>query len=85
MVMKLCGLRYREAYQTRHTYATLNLVAGANPMRVAWQLGHTTMKMLLEVYSRWLGAADQRREVNKLEAKFGHDFTTKRASRGKIP
>ncbi len=65
--LKLLGLRHRDAYQTRHTFATLNLMAGANPMWVSRQLGHTSMKMLLEVYSRWIDQADRSRERNKLE------------------
>lgn len=63
-----CGIRYRVAYQTRHTFATLNLMAGANPMWVSRQLGHKNMKLTLEVYSRWIDGADRRREVDKLEA-----------------
>ncbi len=66
-VMKKTGIRYRKPYQTRHTFATLNLMAGANPMWVSRQMGHTSMKMLLEVYSRWIDMADRSRERNKLE------------------
>lgn len=66
--IKACGIRYRNPYQTRHTFATLNLMAGANPMWVARQMGHTTMKMLLEVYSRWIDQADKSRERGKIEA-----------------
>ncbi|QLG87684.1 DUF3596 domain-containing protein [Chitinibacter bivalviorum] len=66
-IMRLSGLRYRNPYQTRHTFATLNLMAGANPMWVSRQMGHTSMKMLLEVYSRWIDLADRSREKNKLE------------------
>lgn len=66
--LKSCGVRYRKPYQTRHTFATLNLMAGANPMWVSRQMGHTTMKMLLERYSRWIDMADRSRERNKLES-----------------
>ncbi len=66
--LKSAGLRYRNPYQTRHTFATLNLMAGANPMWVSRQMGHTSMKMLLEVYSRWIDQADRSREKNKLES-----------------
>ncbi|WP_051228831.1 tyrosine-type recombinase/integrase [Paludibacterium yongneupense] len=65
--IKACGIRYRNPYQARHTFATLNLMAGANPMWVSRQMGHTSMKMLLEVYSRWIDMADRSREKNKLE------------------
>jgi integrase len=67
--LKELGLRHRAAYQTRHTYATMALMAGANPMWVARQLGHANMGMLLTRYSRWIEHSDHRSEVNKLEAK----------------
>lgn len=66
----LSGVRYRKPYNTRHTFATLNLMAGANPMWVARQLGHTSMKMLLENYSRWIDLADKQREKAKIESLF---------------
>ncbi|WP_373753614.1 tyrosine-type recombinase/integrase [Neisseria weixii] len=67
LAIKKAGIRHRKPYNTRHTFATLNLMAGANPMWVARQLGHTTMKMLLENYSRWIDSADKQREKSKLE------------------
>src|SRR5438445_1090744 len=47
--LKRLGLRYREPYQTRHTFATLALMAGANPSYIARQLGHTNANMLFRV------------------------------------
>ena len=68
--IKIAGVRYRKPYNTRHTFATLNLMAGANPMWVARQMGHSTMKMLLENYSRWIDLADKQREKSKIEQLF---------------
>lgn len=68
--VRLAEVRYRKPYNTRHTFATLNLMAGANPMWVARQLGHKTMKMLLENYSRWIDLADKQREKGKIEQLF---------------
>ena len=39
-------------------------------MWVAHQLGHKTMKMLLENYSRWIDLADKQREKGKIEQLF---------------
>jgi integrase len=63
----MIGIRHRACYQTRHTFATLNLMAGANPMWVSRQMGHASMKMLLERYSKWIDREDQSRECSKIE------------------
>jgi len=47
-------LKKRRPYQTRHTCATLWLAAGENPEWIAKQMGHSTTKMLFEVYSRYV-------------------------------
>ena len=69
-------MRYREPNQTRHTFATLALMAGANPSHIARQLGHTSVNMLFRVYSEWIDGADQSREREKLNVGFGHDLAT---------
>ncbi len=48
------GIKKRRPYQTRHTCATLWLSAGESPEWIAKQLGHSTTKMLFEVYSRFV-------------------------------
>ena len=64
------GIRRRPAYNTRHTFATLALTAGANPMWVSRQMGHANMKMLLEIYSRWIDNANDDHERNKMDSLF---------------
>lgn len=44
-LLKRLGLKRRRAYQTRHTAATLWLVAGENPEWIAKQMGHTSTQM----------------------------------------
>ena len=61
----------RDAYQTRHTYATLALMAGVNPAYIARQLGHANMAMLFKHYSKWIDGADAGREKSKLNKVFG--------------
>lgn len=68
--LKALKMRSRHFYQTRHTYATLNLMAGANPMWVAKQLGHANMQMVLTVYAKWIEGADKSQEMGKLEEKL---------------
>lgn len=52
------GIRHRDAYQARHTFATLLLMGGVNPKYVQRQLGHATLTMTLEVYATWLPQED---------------------------
>ncbi|WP_391087017.1 Arm DNA-binding domain-containing protein [Vibrio sp. NH-UV-68] len=52
--LKAMGVGYRRPYETRHTAATLWLAAGEAPEWIARQMGHTTTKMLFEVYSRFV-------------------------------
>ena len=52
------GVRYRKMYNTRHTFASLMLSSGANPMWVSRQLGHRDWGMIRKVYGRWLQDVD---------------------------
>ena len=52
--LKKAGVRYRYPYQTRHTYASMMLSAGENPMWVAQQMGHSDWGMIRRVYGRWM-------------------------------
>lgn len=52
--LKLLRLKKRNAYQTRHTAATLWLAAGESPEWIASQMGHSTTKMLFNTYSRYV-------------------------------
>lgn len=52
--LRLLGLKARNAYQTRHTAATLWLAAGESPEWIASQMGHSTTKMLFNTYSRYV-------------------------------
>ncbi|WP_041715911.1 tyrosine-type recombinase/integrase [Alicycliphilus denitrificans] len=66
--LRVCGIRWRRAYQTRHTYATNALAAGVNPTYIARQMGHKNAKMLFTVYAKWIDGADRGREKAKMEA-----------------
>lgn len=57
-LLKGAGVRYRSAYNTRHTYASMMLTAGENPMWVAYQMGHSDWGMIRKVYGRWIADND---------------------------
>lgn len=70
------GMPYRRPYETRHTAATLWLAAGEAPEWIARQMGHTTTKMLFNVYSRYVpnltrqdGSAFEKLLANNLDMK----------------
>jgi integrase len=48
------GVRYRNPYQTRHSYASWLLSEGENPLRVAQLMGHSDWGMIRKVYGRWI-------------------------------
>jgi integrase len=56
--LKRLGIRWRKAYNTRHTFATMALMLGAPPSYIADQLGHS-VQMLLEKYARWVPGNDK--------------------------
>ena len=69
-ILKKLGLRYRSPYQTRHTYATMLLMAGVTPAYAARQMGHS-IQMFLSTYARWLDGGQNAVEMGKLEALIG--------------
>lgn len=52
--LKNAGLRYRNPYQTRHTYASMMLTADESPIWVAQQMGHSDTNMIFRKYGRWI-------------------------------
>lgn len=68
--LKRLGLRYRSPYQTRHTYATMLLMAGVTPAYAARQMGHS-IQMFLSTYARWLDGGQNAVEMGKLETLLG--------------
>lgn len=84
--VRLLGLRQRPAKNTRHTYATMLLMAGAKPSWAASQMGHS-LDMFLRRYAKWIPGADRGEEIAKVEAftaSMAHDpnQSRKRADRG---
>jgi len=63
--LKACSIRPRPAYNTRHTYATMLLMDGVNPVFVADQLGHS-LQMLMKRYAKWMHGDKNKIEIAKL-------------------
>tara|TARA_R110000824_G_scaffold163974_4_gene339964 strand:- start:1342 stop:2445 length:1104 start_codon:yes stop_codon:yes gene_type:complete len=61
-LQKKAGIRYRNQYQTRHTYASHLLSGGENPYRVAAQLGHKSVEMVMRVYGKWVEQGDREKQ-----------------------
>lgn len=64
--LKKLRMRQRRTYDTRHTYATMCLMAGMNPAFIASQLGHS-VPVLLSTYAKWLNSTSDWSEMEKLE------------------
>jgi len=52
------GIRYRNPYQTRHTFATRHISQGANLFWLASQMGHKGPEMLFRHYGSYLEEYD---------------------------
>lgn len=64
--LKRLGIRHRPPYNTRHTYATMMLMAGMRPAFCAKQLGHS-VEVFLRTYSKWLDGEQDAIEMQRLE------------------
>lgn len=69
--VKDAGLRYRNPYQTRHTYASMMLTAGENLGWLASQMGHVDLNMLSRRYAKWIASATPE-AGNKADELFGN-------------
>lgn len=58
-VCRKAGIRRRNQYQTRHTYASNLFLQGENPLFIARQLGHKDLQSLLRTYAKWIRGDDE--------------------------
>jgi integrase len=75
--LRALGIRQRVPYNTRHAFATINLMAGINPNYIASQLGHTTTAMLFQRYAKWIPGADDGRAAAQMDTAFRTSATEK--------
>jgi len=52
--LEKAGLKIREMKQTRHSFATVALSCGENPLWIAKVLGHRNTEMIIKVYSKYI-------------------------------
>lgn len=64
--LEAAGLPKLRLYDTRHTHATLMLLAGVHIKAVSGRLGHATVAITLDTYARWLPEMDEN-AASKLE------------------
>lgn len=67
--LRKAGIRYRNPYQTRHTFATRHISRGANLFWLASQMGHKGPEMLFRHYGRYLKEYDNSTAINELHNK----------------
>ena len=78
--LKALGIRYRKPYNSRHSYATMLLMAGARAPYAARQLGHS-VEMFLTTYSKWIDGDHNTSEQKRLEAFIGGEQAPAAAQR----
>lgn len=64
-ILRKAGIRYRNPYQTRHTFATRHISQGANLFWLAGQMGHKGPEMLFRHYGKYLTEYDGRTSIEK--------------------
>jgi len=75
-VLKRAGVRHRNMYQIRHTYASTHASKGANLFWLAEQMGHETIEMIIRHYARWIPGLAEAEEGRKALA--GHVAVTQK-------
>lgn len=68
----LAGVRYRNPYQTRHTFGSVLLAAGYPELLVARWMGHASVEPLRRNYARWIEQGSDPETRVKLTAFFSH-------------
>lgn len=69
--LKIAGLDYRVLYQTRHSFASMMVSNGEDIIWISKMLGHSTPRITLDVYSKFV------QEQNKERATFLNNFKVK--------
>lgn len=79
LTLRAIGVRYRAPKECRDTSVTMALMAGANPMWVALQHGHSVQVMMRD-YAKWIPSADQGRNLAAVNASIAVTEKDRRAA-----
>lgn len=74
--LKRANLGTREMKQTRHSFATIALSCGENPLWIAKVMGHSTVDMIVKVYAKYVEDAvgdNDGRQFNNLQTGTGNN------------
>lgn len=71
-ILRRAGVRYRNPYQTRHTFASTLLACGVPSLYVAKQMGHRDTEMVNRHYGRWIEQGCDPEARAKIVAFFAH-------------
>jgi integrase len=74
--LRQAKLIHRPPYQLRHTFASQMLMAAAEPIWLAGQMGHSDWGMIRKIYGKWIAGErpDHKMEIAKnLGQKFPHN------------
>lgn len=69
-VLSALKIRYRPPEQMRHTYITMAIMSGANPVWVAKQAGNSP-RVIFKHYARWIDRVGGDKEAAKVEEALG--------------
>jgi integrase len=71
--LKKACLRHRPSYQLRHTWASMALMAGEDPLWVAKMLGHSNAAITFKHYARFIPSERHGKAISGLVMKRDHD------------
>ena len=70
--LKKAEVDYRVPYSTRHSFAAWALAAGISPGKLVKLMGHSSKKMVYEVYGNYVEGLET--DVGSIREYFGKDF-----------
>lgn len=61
--LKRAGVKYRECYQMRHTFASQMLIQNQNPIWLSSHMGHSDWGMIRKIYGRWINQENGQEKI----------------------